>query len=59
MGTTEPRDDQPLPPVVGQSQAVGEASIGGNIDSRAAVGAAGAIVGEEDLQIATIVKTAA
>jgi len=59
VGTTEPRDDQPPPPAVGQSQAVGRASIGGNIDSTAAMSAAGAIVGEEDLQIATIVKTAA
>jgi hypothetical protein len=59
VGTTEPRDDQPLPPAVGQGQAVGRASIDGNIDRRGAVSAAGAIVGEEDLQIATIVKTAA
>jgi hypothetical protein len=55
----EPRDDQYLPPDVRSRQAVCGASIDGNIDSRAAVSAAGAIVGEEDLLIATIVKTAA
>jgi hypothetical protein len=59
VGTTEPRDDQPLPPAVGRSHAVGRASIGGNIDSTAAMSAVGAIVGEEDLPIATIVNTAA
>lgn len=37
--------------------AVAGAWIGGNIDTTAAVSAAGAIVGEEALQIATIVKT--
>ena len=58
-GTTEPRDDQPAPPGVGQGHGVDGASIGGNIDTTVAVSAAGAIVGEEDLQIATIVKTAA
>ncbi|RZT87282.1 putative membrane protein YadS [Pseudonocardia sediminis] len=36
---------------------VAGAWIGGNIDTTAAVSAAGAIVGEEALQIATIVKT--
>ncbi|GAA3093390.1 hypothetical protein GCM10010464_66250 [Pseudonocardia yunnanensis] len=59
MGRTEPRDDQSRPPGVRRGQAVGAASIDGNIDTRAAVSAAGAIVGEEDLLIATIVKTAA
>lgn len=39
------------------SPAVAGAWIGGNIDTTAAVSAAGAIVGEEALQIATIVKT--
>jgi uncharacterized membrane protein YadS len=58
VGTTEPRDDQP-PPGLGQGQADGETWIDGNIDTTAAVRAAAAIVGEEDLQIATIVKTAA
>ncbi|MEV1291567.1 putative sulfate exporter family transporter [Pseudonocardia sp. NPDC049635] len=42
---------------LGLSPAVGGAWIGGNIDTTAAVSAAGAIVGEEALQIATIVKT--
>jgi hypothetical protein len=56
---TEPRDDQYPPPDVRHVQAVGGASIDGNIDGRAAVSAAGAIVGEEDLLIATIVNTAA
>lgn len=41
----------------GLSQPVGGAWIGGNIDTTAAVSAAGAIAGEEALQIATIVKT--
>ncbi|HEY4419220.1 MAG TPA: hypothetical protein VGN22_06875 [Pseudonocardia sp.] len=59
MDMAEPRDDQYPPPDVRQGQAVGGASIDGNIDSRAAVSAAGAIVGEEDLLIAAIVKTAA
>ncbi len=39
------------------SPAVAGAWIGGNIDTTAAVSASGAIVGEEALQIATIVKT--
>ncbi|BBG03477.1 MULTISPECIES: YeiH family protein [Pseudonocardia] len=43
--------------VLGLSPAVAGAWIGGNIDTTAAVSAAGAIVGEEALQIATIVKT--
>lgn len=59
MATTEPCDDQPPPPGVGRVKAVDGASIGGNIDTTAAVSAAGAIPGEEDLQIATFVKTAA
>lgn len=42
---------------LGLGQAVGGAWVGGNIDTTAAVSAAGAIVGEEALQIATIVKT--
>ncbi|MEQ3554735.1 putative sulfate exporter family transporter [Pseudonocardia nematodicida] len=42
---------------MGLSPAVAGAWIGGNIDTTAAVSAAGAIVGEEALQIATIVKT--
>ncbi|WP_433275147.1 YeiH family protein [Pseudonocardia xinjiangensis] len=42
---------------LGLDQAVGGAWVGGNIDTTAAVTAAGAIVGEEALQIATIVKT--
>jgi uncharacterized integral membrane protein (TIGR00698 family) len=42
---------------LGLDQAVGGAWVGGNIDTTAAVSAAGAIVGEEALQIATIVKT--
>jgi uncharacterized integral membrane protein (TIGR00698 family) len=42
---------------LGLGQAVGGAWVGGNIDTTAAVTAAGAIVGEEALQIATIVKT--
>ena len=42
---------------LGLSQAVGGAWVGGNIDTTAAVSAAGAIVGEQALQIATIVKT--
>jgi uncharacterized membrane protein YadS len=40
------------------TQAVAGAWIGGNIDTTAAVAAAGAIVGEEALQIAAIVKAA-
>ncbi|GAA1174940.1 hypothetical protein [Pseudonocardia alaniniphila] len=59
MDMTEPRNDQYPPSDVRFGQAVGAASIDGNIDSRAAVSAAGAIVGEEDQLIATIVKTAA
>ncbi|MGE0296751.1 MAG: YeiH family protein [Pseudonocardia sp.] len=43
--------------LLGLSQPVGGAWIGGNIDTTAAVSAAGAIAGEEALQIATIVKT--
>jgi uncharacterized integral membrane protein (TIGR00698 family) len=39
------------------SDAVAGAWIGGNIDTTAAVAAAGAIAGEDALQIATIVKT--
>ena len=42
---------------LGLSGAVAGAWIGGNIDTTAAVTAAGAIAGEEALQIATIVKT--
>lgn len=42
---------------LGLPPAVAGAWIGGNIDTTAAVSAAGAIVGEEALQIATIVKT--
>ncbi len=42
---------------LGLDQAVGGAWVGGNIDTTAAVTAAGAIVGEQALQIATIVKT--
>lgn len=44
--------------VLGLSQPVAGAWIGGNIDTTAAVAAAGAIVGEEALQIAAIVKSA-
>ena len=42
---------------LGLDQAVAGAWVGGNIDTTAAVTAAGAIVGEQALQIATIVKT--
>jgi len=42
---------------LGLDQPVAGAWIGGNIDTTAAVSAAGAIAGEEALQIATIVKT--
>ncbi|MGW6441699.1 YeiH family protein [Lentzea sp. NPDC055074] len=42
---------------LGLSPTVAGAWIGGNIDTTAAVSAAGALVGEEALQIATIVKT--
>ena len=42
--------------LMGLSPAVAGAWIGGNIDTTAAVSAAGAIAGEEALQIATIVK---
>jgi uncharacterized integral membrane protein (TIGR00698 family) len=42
---------------LGLDQAVAGAWIGGNIDTTAAVSAAGAIAGEQALQIATIVKT--
>ncbi len=43
--------------LLGLDQAVAGAWVGGNIDTTAAVSAAGAIVGEQALQIATIVKT--
>ena len=43
--------------LLGLAQAVAGAWVGGNIDTTAAVSAAGAIVGEQALQIATIVKT--
>lgn len=43
---------------LGLTSAVAGAWIGGNIDTTAAVAAAGAIVGEEALQIAAIVKAA-
>ncbi|MGV9412399.1 YeiH family protein [Nocardia sp. NPDC003693] len=46
-----------LADVFGLSDAVAGAWIGGNIDTTAAVAAAGALAGEESLQIATIVKT--
>ncbi len=42
---------------LGLSDAVAGAWIGGNIDTTAAVAAAGALAGEDALQIATIVKT--
>ncbi len=42
---------------LGLSQPVAGAWIGGNTDTTAAVGAAGALAGEQALQIATIVKT--
>ena len=42
---------------LGLSDAVAGAWIGGNIDTTAAVAAAGALAGEQSLQIATIVKT--
>ncbi|MEV0454165.1 YeiH family protein [Catellatospora methionotrophica] len=45
-----------LADVLGLSPAVAGAWIGGNIDTTAAVTAAGAIAGEQTLQIATIVK---
>ncbi|MDG4797466.1 putative sulfate exporter family transporter [Micromonospora sp. WMMD1082] len=45
-----------LAEVFGLEQAVAGAWIGGNIDTTAAVSAAGALAGEEALQIATIVK---
>ncbi|GIF94919.1 YeiH family protein [Catellatospora citrea] len=45
-----------LADVFGLSPAVAGAWIGGNIDTTAAVTAAGAIAGEQTLQIATIVK---
>ncbi|MFC7328456.1 YeiH family protein [Marinactinospora rubrisoli] len=44
--------------VIGLSGAQAGAWIGGNIDTTAAVAASGAIVGEEALQIASIVKSA-
>ena len=43
--------------LLGLSDAVAGAWIGGNIDTTAAVAASGAIAGENALQIATIVKT--
>ncbi|MBF6336395.1 putative sulfate exporter family transporter [Nocardia abscessus] len=46
-----------LAEVLGLPDAVAGAWIGGNIDTTAAVAAAGAIAGEQALQIATIVKT--
>ncbi len=46
-----------LATVFGLSDAAAGAWIGGNIDTTAAVAAAGAIAGEDALQIATIVKT--
>ena len=42
---------------LGLSQAVAGAWVGGNIDTTAAVAAAGSIVGDDALKIATIVKT--
>ena len=42
---------------MGLSQPVAGAWIGGNIDTTAAVSAAGALAGEQALQLATIVKT--
>jgi uncharacterized integral membrane protein (TIGR00698 family) len=42
---------------LGLSQSVAGAWIGGNIDTTAAVAAAGSIVGDDALRIATIVKT--
>ena len=46
-----------LADLLGLSDSVAGAWIGGNIDTTAAVAAAGAIAGEDALQIATIVKT--
>ncbi|MDQ2638072.1 MAG: YeiH family protein, partial [Actinomycetota bacterium] len=46
-----------LADILNLSDAVAGAWIGGNIDTTAAVAAAGAIAGEDALQIATIVKT--
>ena len=46
-----------LSELLGLSDAVAGAWIGGNIDTTAAVAASGAIAGENALQIATIVKT--
>ena len=46
-----------LADVLGLSDVVAGAWIGGNIDTTAAVAASGAIAGEDALQIATIVKT--
>ncbi|BBY80849.1 putative sulfate exporter family transporter [Mycolicibacterium pulveris] len=46
-----------LADVLNLSDAVTGAWVGGNIDTTAAVAAAGAIAGEDALQIATIVKT--
>ena len=46
-----------LADVLNLSDAVAGAWIGGNIDTTAAVAAAGALAGEDALQIATVVKT--
>ena len=46
-----------LASLLGLSDAVAGAWIGGNIDTTATVAASGAIAGEDALQIATIVKT--
>jgi uncharacterized integral membrane protein (TIGR00698 family) len=46
-----------LADIFGLSEEVAGAWIGGNIDTTAAVAAAGALAGEDALQIATIVKT--
>jgi uncharacterized integral membrane protein (TIGR00698 family) len=46
-----------LAELLGLTPAVAGAWIGGNIDTTAAVAAAGALAGEDALQIATIVKT--
>ena len=46
-----------LSDLLGLSDAVAGAWIGGNIDTTAAIAASGAIAGESALQIATIVKT--
>ena len=46
-----------LSDLLGLSDAVAGAWIGGNIDTTAAIAASGAIAGESALQIVTIVKT--